>query len=647
MNGLRLASGASTKLTGALPFALIFSFANLFHFVQPYSLSAQPIPIGDLRDTQAKFAQLFADTVAEYSFMNRPLSLNSDGYGLSNRLVKGSAHSRRSFAYRQSMWRTIDPFPSTPLLQAISVPGAEVNGLGLTTSAESSPNALERQNFRFGLYDLEFGSSYNSKLPYSENDGAAWAGKGFNSVLKTGIFITSRYLTITLRPEYSYAQNMDFTPPRFVPFNRSGVRRYAPEGYIREDSLAERIDMPYRFGPDSYVNFDLGQSSIRLHFKEFETGISTENVWWGPGVTYALTMSNHAAGLPHVFLGTRKPVNLPLDIGLLEFRWMLAKPNDSKYFDLGIHERSTNSYIAARQPFFRERFMNGLNITYSPSVMPNVFFNYTRITHDYLDGTMPTFEQATTVFRRFPRPDWEDVYSNFRHDQSTYEDFNTLQSVGMRWVFPEDHAEFYMEFYKESVHRNFRDFWTEPSHDRAYNVGFQYIVPSWPGHPFLDFLRLRAEFTNLVPTRLDDIRPQTYYYSHKRIKQGHTNEGQVLGASIGPGSDSQLIGFDFFLYKGMLGLFVQRVAVNDHFHYELSQRYIPGTGYKDYWNQWVNLNIGSRGMWRIGHITLEGAATWNKNFNYGRQYFLRSWNGSREQRDVINWKTEFTARYRF
>ncbi len=73
--------------------------------------------------------------------------------------------------------------------------------------------------------------------------------------------------------------------------------------------------MPYRFGPDAYSDFDWGLSSARIHYKSIEAGISTEPLWWGPGVQYALMMSNNAGGFQHLFLGTRSPLQLPLNIG--------------------------------------------------------------------------------------------------------------------------------------------------------------------------------------------------------------------------------------------------------------------------------------------------------------------------------------------
>src|SRR5699024_5581615 len=154
--------------------------------------------------------------------------------------------------------------------------------------------------------------------------GAAWYGRGLNTEFKFGFYITSKYATITFRPDFIYTQNKYFKPPRYTPHYPNGDIRWANPGKLPQYRLANLIDLPFRFGPDYYTTFNLGLSSFRIHYKQIEAGFSTENLWWGPGVQYALAMSNNAAGLPHVFIGTRSPVSLPLNIGDIEFRWIFG-----------------------------------------------------------------------------------------------------------------------------------------------------------------------------------------------------------------------------------------------------------------------------------------------------------------------------------
>ena len=39
-------------------------------------------------------------------------------------------------------------------------------------------------------------------------------------------------------------------------------------------------------------------------------GLSTENLWLGPGLRNSILLTNNAPGFPHLFLGTSKPVDI-------------------------------------------------------------------------------------------------------------------------------------------------------------------------------------------------------------------------------------------------------------------------------------------------------------------------------------------------
>jgi hypothetical protein len=57
------------------------------------------------------------------------------------------------------------------------------------------------------------------------------------------------------------------------------------------------------------------------------------------------------------------------------------------------------------------------------------------------------------------------------------------------------------------------------------------------------------------------------YYTHAVITAGHTNRGQLLGAAIGPGSDAQLIGVDFFSAKGRTAARIERTRYDEDTYY--------------------------------------------------------------------------------
>src|SRR5690625_4826166 len=65
-------------------------------------------------------------------------------------------------------------------------------------------------SFRLGIHEPVFRSTTNSRVPYGENNGAAWYGKGINTEFMGGLYLTSEYLTVQFRPQLSWQQNTDF-----------------------------------------------------------------------------------------------------------------------------------------------------------------------------------------------------------------------------------------------------------------------------------------------------------------------------------------------------------------------------------------------------------------------------------------------------
>jgi hypothetical protein len=473
------------------------------------------------------------------------------------------------------------------------------------------------EHWRVGIFAPVFSNTINSKLPYGGNNGAAWYGKGLTTELQGGAYLTSKYLTATLRPHIYYTGNRDFRTPRFIPTDRDGNPRYR--------AIIPLIDMPFRFGPDSYSDFNLGETSLRIHYSSIEAGVSNEPLWWGPGIQNALLLSNNAPGLRHAFVGTRTPVEIPLGIGDLEFKLLWAEPEDSEYFR---GSASTN----------RRRFTTALNVTFSPGFAPNFSLGFGRFSHKYLPENGLSFSDFGATL----------PFINDRQTSSGGDDENQLVSAFFRWVFPEGGAEVYGEYLREDSYFNIRDLFMEPEHDRAFTVGFQKVVE---GGGFFELYKFNGELSSLVPGRIDEVRPQTYYYGNDTITQGHTNEGQLLGAAIGPGSAGQYLSVDGYFDKGQIGFFIQRVAENDYFHYEYYSRpAFPGNGPKDIYRHRINLNLGLNGRYKVGPLLLSGRLVMNNNYNYGRFDYgqLDGINfDTIAKNDIVNMQFRLSAQYFF
>lgn len=107
---------------------------------------------------------------------------------------------------------------------------------------------------------------------------------------------------------------------------------------------------------------------------------------------------------------------------------------------------------------------------------------------------------------------------------------NQLASIFFRWTFPQSGFEVFGERGYEDQFYDFREFIENLDHDREYMVGFQKILASRVN----GFDVLRGEVINYQLSTLAIIRPgEGAVYLHGTLRQGHTNRGQLLGASPG------------------------------------------------------------------------------------------------------------------
>ena len=450
-------------------------------------------------------------------------------------------------------------------------------------------------SFKIGLYEPSVKLTANSELPYGENNEAAWYGKGLNAEFKGGFWVTSDYLTITFRPQLVRQDNMDFEAPRFIPTDQDGNNLFTAEG------IGNIIDRPYRFGPESFNTVSIGYTSIRLHYNMIEAGVSNEPLWWGSMSKYPLLLSNNAPGMNHFFAGTRSPLRIPY-VGKFELKWLGAFPEDSDYFIYRIDEEP------------KDRFMTGINISYAPAVAPNLHFGFSRVVHTYLDNGRLTGEDFGLILDPF-------LLKNFLDTRGPLDNLkprNHLNSIYARWIWPESRIEIFGEFYREDFAYDSRDLLMEPRHNSGYAFGLQKLFDA----PLANFYRAHLEFTNMTPSYLQEVRPQNYYYTHPLIRQGHTHRGQVLGAAIGPGSNSQFFSVDAYGNNGRLGLFIRRLADNNHFHFQfdrsLNRPEEFRQGFGDYWRNRTDLTIGGRGLFYYQQFLFSGELSWTKLFNYGR-----------------------------
>src|SRR6185503_8435849 len=130
------------------------------------------------------------------------------------------------------------------------------------------------------------------------------------------------------------------------------------------------------------------------------------------------------------------------------------------------------------------------------------------------------------------------------------------------WVLPPAGFEVYLEWARNDHNIDFRDLLLEPDHSQAVTIGFQKSLGRGGKRS-----RIRGEWTNLSRSQTFQVRDTPPYYVHHLVTQGYTQHGQIIGAGIGPGSDSQQIAFDHYSGQGRWGVFLRRVRLDDDAYY--------------------------------------------------------------------------------
>jgi hypothetical protein len=382
-------------------------------------------------------------------------------------------------------------------------------------------------------------AGYASALPYSTNDGALRASRGLNLRIAGGIEVTRDRWHFVIAPELLYEANR---PYQALPYTQNGTTLRDPFSNPFHP-LPESIDLPLRYGDHSHLRLDLGQSSATTMVGRVEVGLANENLWWGPGVENAIVMSSNAAGFPHLLVRSADP--LQTRAGLIAFDAIAGMLSESAYFD----SDPSNDF----------RLALGGAVSWQ---------------HDRSAGLQLGLSRLR-------------ISGNTGHDQVT--------SVFGRWRSVPAGFELYAEWARFQDPSSVRDLLEFPTRSEGYTYGLQWVHPV-TGHRTV---RLHAELTSLEPTPQLRLRPEVTSYTSATVPQGFTQNGEVLGASIGPGSSSQWAAADLLGSTWRFGVFGSRIRYDNGARFTAS---VPPVNEPD-----VTIRGGIRAAvnLRATHVSLE------------------------------------------
>lgn len=375
-------------------------------------------------------------------------------------------------------------------------------------------NGLNR-SVALKIYGPEWFNSYNTAAPYGQNDGALWQGKGYNTSLTAGVRLEAYGFEVTVKPQVAFSQNLGF--------------EIMPGVYGSEYSYfwAGNIDLVQRYGDSSFWTFDWGDTELRWSWNTFTIGFGFQSPWLGPAWLNPMLGSNNSGTYPKFDIGLRRTkVTLPWlgwYIGDIEGRIWCGKLSESDYFD----NDSSNDY----------RQLTGFSIAYSPAFLPELTFSINKI-------SIARWDEKSIK------------YLNPFYDTNAVEDQKCSFAVDL--LFPAVGFEFYGELGLDDY--NSRGF-ANPFHTAIYTIGAKKEISFFQKFSYFKKFNIRPEiifeWNNFEMSQ--DFQLQWHYmgyYSHGLIKQGYTQNGQIIGAGSGYFGNSQYLALRTYFSKGDITFFI-------------------------------------------------------------------------------------------
>lgn len=448
----------------------------------------------------------------------------------------------------------------------------------------------EQTKSSFTLLPVRNTLAFNSGRPYGWGNSLMVPNVGLQNYLTGGVHYQYGPVQIQFQPEIALAQNRAYRgfPNNFTNQVNRLRFRYWNNG-----------DSPERLGDGFLTRASLGQSKVSVNRGAFELGVSTENIWWGPGQFNALIFSNNAQGFPHITLNTTRPAKTFL--GSFEGQLLIGKLEDSQL------EPSQHPELNER--YFREfsgdwRYLNGISITYQPKWVPGLFVGASRTFQSYNDRRGSSFGEWFPIFNNITKKaaglDLIGESDRGRDQQIT---------VFSRYLFIQAKGELYFEYGRRDHAYNWREFLLNPEHARAFLLGFNKLIDLPKPNTYI---QVRGEATHQQESINRIIRYVSgagiTWHTHNSAR-GFTHHGEQLGVGVGTGSNVQSLEVAYVDGLTKLGLHFERLANNEDFYYaafgDLQER-----------KPWVDLSMGVLVDYQWDHFMISSKLQLIKGTNY-------------------------------
>ena len=468
----------------------------------------------------------------------------------------------------------------------------EINNKQYRTTSKNKSGSIEIKTLGID-YFIEF----NSRHPYNRNNGTMIPNRGYQHIISPGIYFKTGPLRIQIKPEHHFSQNKKFD---------GFWEGHYPEIWAKRYGLWNTIDMPERFGNNEHNKTTLGQSSIRLNFKNISLGLSSENLWWGPSIRNSIMMSNHAQGFNHITLNTTKPIKTL--IGNFEFQIVSGRLESSGYNppNIDYEYAGTKLYVPKINQLGDTkdwRYMQGFVISYSPKFIKNLSVGLIRWVNMYsalVDGKYTWMRGNPSYF-----PAFRNLFR--KNDKFIDYEAQTNQAAGifLKSIWKDAMAEIYFEFHHNDSKQNLRDLFLDSDHSRASTIGLQKIYKGKK-----DNFLFGWEWTQMEQSASRLLRNAGSWYQHGYVYDGYTNRGEVLGSSIGPGSNSHFISIERLRKNEKIGIALEIIDNDNDFYHEA---FATANDFRRYWKD-INFHIKYHNSFK--NYVISSNLVYNRSLNY-------------------------------
>ena len=198
-------------------------------------------------------------------------------------------------------------------------------------------------------------------------------------------------------------------------------------------------------------------------------------------------------------------------------------------------------------------------------------------------------------------PTWFPAFQNLFRKNDVYENYEaqTDQAAGvfLRWFWKDSNAEIYVDYNHNDSKQNIRDLLLDSDHSRAVTVGLQKVFKINSDNYLFSW-----EWTQMEQTASRLLRNAGSWYEHTYIYDGYTNKGEVLGAGIGPGSNSQYFSINRVRGKEKIGIAFEIIDQdNDFYHEAFASANDPRRYWKDF-NLHVNFSKKYKNLWLSSNL---------------------------------------------